>query len=89
MYPDDATLLARGKYSTLGKERRKQLERIQTTLSTVMHLCHQAMKGAQMDQPDVSPIMQMGNCVENLEQAAERVAEYSELMAELKPGAWA
>lgn len=87
-FPDDATLLARGKYSTLGKERRAQLARIQTTCSTVMGLCSQALKGAQMDPPDLEAIGKLRKCVDSLEAAAEGVSELNEEMNTLKPEAW-
>lgn len=88
MFPSDEILIARGKYSTLGRDRRKQLERVQMTCTVVMNLCGQAMKGAQQDEPDVTPINKMRECVENLEKAAEHIAGLNAEMSLLKEVAW-
>lgn len=89
MFPADDILIARGKYSTIGRERRKQLERVQTTCALVMSLCHQSLKGSQLDEPDVSPINKMRECVENLEHAAGMIATFNSEMSEIKKVAWA
>lgn len=87
-FPDDATLIARGKYSTLSRERRKQIERIQTTAGTVMSMCSQILKGVQQETPDLSTVGGIRKCVDNIEAAANAISELSAEMSTLKPDAW-
>lgn len=87
-FPDDATLVARGKYSTLGKERRKQLKRVQDTAGNLMGLCQQAMHGVQADQADTKAIATMQICVDSLKDAGEKIVSLGAEMNVLKPEAW-
>lgn len=88
MFPDDATLIARGKYSTLGKERRVQLERVRVTASNLMSLCQQAMTGVQAEVADMKAIIDMQPRVDSLKDAGERIKVLSADMLALKPEAW-
>lgn len=87
-FPDDPTLIARGKYSTLGRERRVQIARAQQTCGTVMTLCHQALKGLQLDQPETVAVEKMQTCLDNIKDAGTRIQSLSEEMGGLKPAAW-
>ena len=87
-FPDDATLIARGKYSTIGKERRKQLQRVQQTAANLLGLCQQAMHGVQAEQADTKAISAMQVHVDSLKDAGDRIVDLGMDMAELKPQAW-
>lgn len=87
-FPDDATLIARGKYSTLGKERRKQLERVQKTAANLMSLCQQAMNGVQAEVADTKAISSMQTNVDNLKDAGDLIVSLGTEMAAIKEAAW-
>lgn len=87
-FPDDATLIARGKYSTLGKERRVQLQRVQKTAANLMSLCQQAMNGVQAEVADTKAIASMQVNVDSLKDAGERIVSLGAEMTALKPEAW-
>lgn len=89
IYPDDATLLARGKYSTLGKELREQVERVQKICKTIMHLANPLLDDCQEDPPvDGSVLVKLEECVKNAGKARERIIELCAMRAELREAAW-
>lgn len=88
-YPDDATLIARGKLSTLNKERREQIERVQTIAKTIMHKANPLLADCQQKPPvDAEPIANLENCLKNAYKARERLIELCAEIAVLEPQAW-
>jgi len=89
MFPDDATLLARGKYSTLNHERRQQLERIQGICRTIMDSAGQILRDAEKIPPvDITPMETIDRCMKNLTKARTELVEVCEGLVEVKPTAW-
>ena len=88
-FPDDATLLARGKYSTLNKERKKQLERVQTACKTLMHCAGQILSGVQEKPPaDAEYVMLAAKCVANATKGRDEIVVLTEQLNELEKEAW-
>ncbi len=52
MFPSDDILIARGKYATLGSERRALLKRIQSSCSLLVSEASQIMREAEKEHPD-------------------------------------
>lgn len=89
MFPDEPTLIARGKYATLSKERRVQIERVQTICKTIMHLANPLLDDCQEKPPaDGSPLSRLEECIKNARSARDRLIELSTQMNELKEQAW-
>jgi hypothetical protein len=89
MFPDDTTLLARGRYATLSRERKQQLDRFQKVCSMVMSKVAAALKDA-ADIPPVNsePLQAIERCLANLSDARAKLVDLSTQMAELRPTAW-
>lgn len=88
-YPDETILLARGKYSTLGRERKEQIERAHKICTTLMNSCAAALKDCQAAPPVNSGLLDaMKKCLENLETARDKITELDLERATLKPLAW-
>lgn len=89
MFPDDQTLLARGKYSTLNREWREQIKRMQDMCRTVQAKATLILSDAQEKPPvDGSHVEMIGKCFENMKDARERLITLSLGMKELEPDAW-
>lgn len=89
MFPDNDTLLARGKYATLSKERWAQVERVQTISKTIMHLANPLLKDCEEKPPvDASPLVKLEECIKNARSARNRLIELSKEMNELHDQAW-
>jgi len=89
IFPSDDVLLARGKYATLGKERRVQLERMQDVCSTIVTASHQALRDSEMMPPtNITPLETVEKCLANLKDTRERLVQLSGEMIELKDLAW-
>jgi hypothetical protein len=89
MYPDDATLIARGKLSTLSAERREQLKRVAATCDTVVRAAHQFLRDCEdMPPEDLTHIITLERCLTNMRDARERIVNLAGEMIELKPIAW-
>jgi hypothetical protein len=89
MFPDDATLIARGKYSTLNKERKEQLERVQTICKTIMANANPVLRDCECRPPkDMEALATLDSCVKNALKARTRLIELCEQMAEIEPLAW-
>ena len=89
MFPDDATLIARGKYATLRRDKRQQLERIQATCATLITTAQGVLTECQakaQDRPQL--IVTLATCVENLTEARDKVITLNAGMAELENAAW-
>jgi hypothetical protein len=89
VFPTDDILIARGKYSTLGKDRRQQLDRVQTICKTVMHLANPVLQDCS-EQPPVNEVhlLELEKCVKNLRSAREKLVELGNHMNAIKPIAW-
>ena len=89
MFPDDSILIARGKYSTLNKERREQMERVQkictsivTTSSQILKSCHERVPSNEGN------LAELGKCLDNLAKANERLMTIGLGLDELEEEAW-
>jgi hypothetical protein len=89
VFPPDEVLLARGKYSTLSKERREQLERVQGICTTIVTASQAALRDCEARPPtNHGPIETMTSCLQNLEAARERLITLCVGLAELEEEAW-
>lgn len=89
MFPDDATLIARGKYSTLSRERREQLSRIAKIGTTIIGTANAILRDCEERPPsDGAPLAMLETCLGNLKAAREKLITLSLGMAELEPQAW-
>lgn len=88
-FPDDPTLIARGKYSTLRAEREDQYKRVQKICTTMQNHLTLAILGIQ-ERPTKNRISldTIRACLGNFENAWNRVDELVEEMEALKPEAW-
>jgi hypothetical protein len=88
-FPDDARLIAIGKYSMLGRERYAQIERVQTIAKTIMHLANPLLKDCEQEPPDDGTALKaLQDCLRNAENARERIISLCAERAALKPEAW-
>lgn len=88
-FPDDSVLLARGRYSTLGKERRTQLERAQKICTTLMSSCSQALRDCEARPPvNGECLVTIGKCLENLTKTRDSLVEICTEMESIKGEAW-
>lgn len=84
-FPDEPVLVARGKYSTLGKARREQLSRSQKICTTLMSSCSQALRDCEATPPvNGEPLRTMENCLKNLNDARDKIVELCAEMESLK-----
>ena len=88
-FPPDDTLIARGKYSTLSRERREQIERAQKLADTMRNHMLKALIGMQERPPcHQESMVALRACLGNWDTAWNRTEELCAEMAELKPLAW-
>lgn len=89
MYPADDILIARGKYSTLAKERKEQIKRVQSVCTTMVTGAHQIMTDCQAKPPtNFAAYESMAKCLENVLTARDRLAVLCNEMAAVEPQAW-
>jgi hypothetical protein len=89
MFPDDQTLIARGKYSTLGRKRHEQLERLQKICTTVIGTANHIMRDAEQKPPtDLGPLKLLEDCLHNAQNARALLLVLSVQMNELENEAW-
>lgn len=89
MYPADDILLARGKYSTLGKERREQLQRVQVVVNAIVTDAHQVLRDCHSRPPvNEEPLTSLPKLFENLGKARERIVSITTEMNDLENLAW-
>lgn len=86
MYPSDDILIARGKYSTLNKERREQIKRAQKIAETMQAIIYKHVStmqtGASCD------FAELQTCMVNMQKAADRIVEITAQMRDVEPIAW-
>lgn len=89
MYPSDDILLARGKYSTLAKERKEQIVRVQGICATLMTAAHNILQDCQAKPPvNLAALESAAKCVENAISARDRISVLVAEMKTLEPLAW-
>lgn len=87
--PDEIVLIARGKYSTLSRERKKQLERYQKTASTAMTAIAASLKDAQTVPPASSDaISTVEKCLHNMMATREALVYLCGEMDLIRSMAW-
>lgn len=89
MFPDDATLIARGKHSTLSRERRQQVERFQKAAQAAMHAANAALKEAQEMPPDnPTHLVSLERCIANMQETRQKIVDLCGQLIEIKREAW-
>ncbi len=84
-YPDELVLIARGKYSTLGKARREQLERARKIVTTLINSGSQALRDCEAKPPvNGDPLNVIASCLKNLTDARDKIVELCSEMESLK-----
>jgi len=88
-YPADDVLIARGRYSTLGKERRAQLERVQRICSSVVTEAHKVLKDCEQIPPsDESHLQTLADYVDELKPLRAYILALCASMQTEKEMAW-
>lgn len=88
-FPADDVLIARGKYSTLGKERRAQLERVQRICSQVVTEAHKTLRDCDQIPPvDESHLDTLASSVEQLKDLRAYIVALCASMQMQKELAW-
>ena len=88
MFPDEQTLIARGKYSTLSRERRIQLERARKVCDTIQKHIHDCLRAMNQDGFELHRIAEIQRCLDSLLDAGQRIVKLCEQLNELRPEAW-
>lgn len=89
MFPADEILIARGKYSTLSKERREQLERVQGICTTLITTSQHVLRDCEAKAENVPQLLdKIENCLDNVRKARERILTLNLGMDELRDEAW-
>ena len=89
MFPADEILIARGKLSTLRKERKDQLERVQKICTTIVSEAHSALRDCEQKPPATGIHIEiLENCIKNMKDAREKLITISLGMNELEDEAW-
>jgi len=89
VYPEDRIVIARGKYSTLGSERREHIERVAKIANTMQQHLLLALNGVQ-EKPTKNRehLAGLRACLGNFENAWNRIDELLAEMEPLKVEAW-
>jgi len=89
MFPSDSILIARGKYSTLGAERRALLKHVQSSCSLLMDQASQIMRDAEKEPPaNADHLSAALICLEQVGNARAELVKVCEQMIEIKEEAW-
>lgn len=86
--PDQIVLIARGTFTTLSSERKRQLKRHQDAAQTAMHSLNAAMRDAEKMPPDSDAISTVEKCLNNMKAARGELVALCNRMNELRPMAW-
>jgi hypothetical protein len=86
MYPPDDVLIARGKYSTLNKERREQIKRGQKIAETMQAIIYKHVTAMQEGKP--CDFAELTLCMGNLQRTADKLVEIVAAMREIESSAW-
>lgn len=88
-YPDDATLIARGKQATLKKERWEQITRVQNACRTLQGNATLILTDAQRKPPeDRELISETMRVLDNIDKAHSRIVELDADISALDGDAW-
>lgn len=88
-YPDESTLVARGKQATALKERREQIQRVQEICRTVQGNATLILTDCQKRPPeDMVTIERTIKALENASKAQFRIIELSREIDSLEQEAW-
>lgn len=88
-YPDEATLIARGKWATLGRERYSLIRDMQAASKRIMHLANPMLDDAQEEPPvNDQPLKDLQGCLKGAEKIRERLLIVCNERASLKAQAW-
>lgn len=88
-YPDNDTLIARGKWATLGRERHALLRDLQAVSKKVMHLAGPLLDDSQEEPPaNPKPLEELQGCLKGAEKIRNRLIELCTERASLKAQAW-
>ena len=88
-FPDDEVLLARGKYATLGSERRALLKALRDDMEALAACAHRVMRSVELDNAESAEAVALA--AQRIQAATTRVETISLLSSELetlKPVAW-
>lgn len=89
MFPADAILIARGKYATLSKERRRELKIAQATAQNLMNAASQIMRDLETEPPvDNGHVEAAQDCINMLSDSQAKLLALGTQMQELLPQAW-
>lgn len=89
IFPDEQTLIARGKQSTLLKERREQIQRVQDICRKVQGNATLILNEAQKKPPEtLAQVEESLRALENAKKAIDRLITLSNGIAELEDEAW-
>jgi len=89
MFPADDILIARGKYTTLSRERGAQVRRVQEICTTILQASNATLKDCQERPPmNAQPLATLEKCVANLKDARERITTLCIEMDGLRGLAW-
>jgi hypothetical protein len=86
VYPTDEILVARGKYSTLNKERREQIKRAQKIAETMQAIIYKHVATMQTGSP--CDFSELQTCMDNMAKTASKLEELIKSMREIEPLAW-
>lgn len=88
-FPSEEVLLARGKYSTLSRARREQLETVQRTIQAMMTAAQQALRDCEARPPsNLEPLVTISKMLNTATKARDELISLSNEMEELYPLAW-
>ena len=89
MFPSDAILIARGKYATLSKERRRELKIARETGQNLMNAASQIMRDLETEPPVNGGHVEAAQaCINTLSDCQAKLGELGAQMQELLPQAW-
>lgn len=89
MFPSDDILIARGKFSTLSKMRREQIERVQGICTTMVTTSQAILRDCEQKPPvNGANLETMRKCIDNVTDARERLITLCLGLSELEPEAW-
>ena len=90
MFPNDDILIARGKYSTLSRERRAQIARVAKACETAMGYMHKINTLVQGKEPieAVQMLPDLHRCIANVEAGSRAIVDLTDEMQALQAEAW-
>lgn len=88
-YPSDSVLLARGKLSTLIRERKEQVKRLAKIAETMQAHIYTITADCQTEAPSKRQLFdEISRCSQNMQATWDSIHELCAEIAALKPEAW-